>query len=266
MSLPIDVALWLADGIMRVLPRPTPPTEMLERCKIISHRGEHDNRTVFENTMEAFRIAVDAGAWGLELDIRWTRDLVPMVHHDANTRRVFGSDVEISKVDFSTLREAVPQVPTLDEFVSEFGGKVHLMIEMKAEAFPELEQQRTILQKALSELEPVKDYHLLALDPELFELFSVQPKQACLPVATLNIKSLSRISLARGYAGLSGHFVMLNNRLKREHEAAGQWLGTGFPASKNCLYRELNRGIEYIFTNDALALLKVLEDAKNPRS
>ncbi|MDX1707503.1 MAG: hypothetical protein R3274_02810, partial [Desulfobacterales bacterium] len=35
-------------------PRATPTEERLRRCKIISHRGDYDNRVTFENTLAAF--------------------------------------------------------------------------------------------------------------------------------------------------------------------------------------------------------------------
>ena len=68
----------LADGVFAVLPRPVPNIEGLRGCKIISHRGEHDNRQVFENTLAAFDRVRDGGVWGIELDIRWTKDLQPL--------------------------------------------------------------------------------------------------------------------------------------------------------------------------------------------
>ena len=43
------------------IPRRTPSQAALRQCKIISHRGENDNRQVLENTLPAFRAARDAG-------------------------------------------------------------------------------------------------------------------------------------------------------------------------------------------------------------
>ncbi len=257
----LNSALWLTDQVFALIPRRTPTHEAFVKCKIISHRGEHDNHTVFENTMEAFRLASDAGAWGLEMDVRWTRDLVPMVAHDRDTKRVFGVDITIADITFAELRDAVPAVPTLEEFVAEFGGKIHLMIELKEEEFPELEQQKTILKEMLQALKPGEDFHLLALDPELFNAFDIVPSVACLPVATFNFKQLSEAALENKYAGISGHFLVLGNAMKQRHEAAGQLFGTGFPSSKNALYRELNRGVEYVFTNDAVKLLALVDAA-----
>lgn len=257
----LHTALWLTDCIYAAIPRGVPSKDALERCKIISHRGEHDNVTVLENTMAAFEIAHNAGAWGLETDIRWTRDLVPMVAHDVDASRVFGKDILLTDIMFNDLRRAIPDMPTLEEFVSGFGGKSHMMIEIKDEVFPDLEKQKSILADILSDLAPCADYHLLALDPVLFDTFNIVEKNAFLPVATLNYKTLSNLAIAEGYAGISGHFLVLSDEMKHMHSKAGQMFGTGFPTSKNALYRELNRGVEHVFTNDAVKLLRVIESA-----
>ncbi|MEL7429927.1 MAG: glycerophosphodiester phosphodiesterase [Pseudomonadota bacterium] len=257
----LQLVLDTVDVWAALMSRRKPPVEALKACKIISHRGEHDNERVQENTLEAFRIARDAGAWGIETDIRWTRDLVPMVHHDPDTSRVFGKPLTISKTDFKSLREQVPQVPTFEELVAEFGGRVHLMIEIKAETFPCLEDQKAVLRKILERLNPAEDYHFLALDPALFDAFDIQPRQACLPVALTNIKDLSKVALERGYAGISGHFLLITRKMQDRHKAGGQKIGPGFPASRNALYREVNRGADWIFTNEAVKLLDIINKA-----
>ena len=50
------VDLWFA-----AWPQPVPARTRLRDCKIISHRGEHDNHAVFENTLAAFERARKAG-------------------------------------------------------------------------------------------------------------------------------------------------------------------------------------------------------------
>ena len=46
----------------------------------IAHRGLHANAP--ENSIEAFRLAVESGAEGIELDVQATRDGHVVVHHD----------------------------------------------------------------------------------------------------------------------------------------------------------------------------------------
>lgn len=54
---------------------------------IIGHRGHAD---ALENTLISFREAIAQGAQMLELDVRLSRDLVPMVCHDATIKRISG--------------------------------------------------------------------------------------------------------------------------------------------------------------------------------
>ena len=95
----------LADFWLMLVPRARPSRQALIDCMIISHRGEHDNRKVRENTLAAFDRAALAGVAGLEFDVRWTRDLQPVVIHDADARRVFGRDLVVAEVSLAELRE-----------------------------------------------------------------------------------------------------------------------------------------------------------------
>lgn len=262
---------WLQDILMRCVdvlfawwPQPVPTRNALQNCKIISHRGEHDNVTVFENTLAAFDKVLQQDIWGIECDIRWTRDLVPVILHDSSGQRVFNKRLNINQLDLTKLREELPLVPTLAEVVERYGGKLHLMIEVKDEHYPDPNGQKQVLQEQLAKLTPGTDYHFLSLNPDLFERVDFVPSSTCYPVSETNFATLSWISIERNLGGLTGHFLFLSNRLKQRHELAGQSVGTGFITSKNCLFRELNRGIEWIFTNHALRLKKVRDRYLNP--
>ena len=255
-----DFAMVVVDWIMAVLPRPIPDRAALERCKIIAHRGAHDNKTVMENTLEAFDAARAAGVWGIECDIRWTADLVPVICHDPSPARVFGTAMNVSALTFDQLRTSVPDIPSLKEVIQAFAGDTHLMLELKAEAWPNPGRQREILRALLAPLTPATDFHMLALAPSLFEPLDFLPSESFFPVAEMNVSTMSTQAIAGGYAGMGGHYLLLTNRVKRNHDACGQRLGTGFPSSRNTLFRELNRGIEWIFSNDAVALQHIRDD------
>jgi glycerophosphoryl diester phosphodiesterase len=254
-----NLLMHLVDSVTAALPQPTPSRDALRRCKLISHRGEHDNRSVLENTLPAFAAARDAGVWGIECDIRWTADLVPVIAHDPDGRRVFGDDAVIGELTFDALRDRLPQVPSLAELVAEFGGHTHLMLEIKAEPYPEPERQTASLAEHLAALVPGEDYHFLALDPDLFRYVDFVPSAACLPVAEFNVSALSRRALERGYGGLTGHYLLLTDGVRRRHETAGQRIGTGHIGSRNALFREINRDVEWIFSNDAVTMQRLLE-------
>ena len=203
-----------------------------------SRGGEHDNRQVFENTLPAFAHARDAGVWGIECDIRWTADLVPIVAHDTDAARVFGEDLSFSDVSFAELRERLPLVPSLAELVAEFGGNIHLMMEIKQESYPDPARQQQALADLLAELRPAVDYHFLALDPALFRYVGFAPARSLLPVAEFNVGTLSQLGIAEDYAGLAGHYLLLGSRVQQRHRAQGQHIGTGHVGSRNALFRE----------------------------
>ncbi|MCJ7830085.1 MAG: glycerophosphodiester phosphodiesterase [Desulfobacterales bacterium] len=244
------------DAYFAAQPQPVPDPLRLQACKIVSHRGEHDNRTIFENTPAAFDRARDHGVWGIEFDLRWTRDLHPVVFHDPDGRRLFGSPLAIGDMTLAEVEATFPLIPTLEAVVARCGRSLHLMIELKTMPFQDIAKQRAILQATLRALRPQQDYHFLALDPERFAPVDFVPSAALLPVAELNLRRLSRQAIRFRYGGITGHYLLMTAVRIRRHRRRGQRVGTGFVNSKNCLFRELNRGVEWVFTNNAAALEK----------
>ena len=239
-------------------PQAVPGRDRLQHCKIISHRGDYDNRNIFENTIAAFDRAKGQGVWGIEFDLRWTKDLNPVAIHDADLRRVFGLDFGIQQMTLKELRSRCPLVPSLDELIQRYGKKIHLMIEIKAEPYPDPVGQNRILAELLSRLEAEKDYHLLTLRPKMFNLIECVPKSALLPVAQLNFWRLSKMAIEQNYSGVAGHYVLLTRAHLKKHRKLNQKLATGYVNSKNCLFRELNRNVEWIFSDNAVELQQIV--------
>ena len=113
-----------------------------EPIEITAHRGFSSEYP--ENTMSAFRAAVENGADCIELDVRQTKDHQIVVSHDSNTKRMTGVDKNIWETDYAELAQldfgsktdpkfAGEKIPLLSE-VLELANKtgVHLNIEIKA--------------------------------------------------------------------------------------------------------------------------------------
>ncbi|GKT90757.1 glycerophosphoryl diester phosphodiesterase [Colletotrichum tofieldiae] len=67
----------------------------------IAHRGF---KSLYpENTLLAFRGALDAGAHALETDLHLSRDGVVVLSHDGNLKRCFGVDKKINECDWAYL-------------------------------------------------------------------------------------------------------------------------------------------------------------------
>jgi glycerophosphoryl diester phosphodiesterase len=248
------VLIGCIDSFFMLWPQPFPGHGRLKACKIVSHRGEHDNSMIFENTIDAFDLAYEKGVWGIEFDVRWTKDLYPVVIHDADLKRVFGIDLSIGDVTWDELKLRCPAIPSLPDVIEKYGKKLHLMTEIKAETYPDPGRQNDILKECFSFLEPRGDYHLMSLSPDMLDLITFVPASTLIPIATLNIAQLSDMALEKDYCGVAGHYLLLNNTILAKHHKMGQHVGTGYPASKNCLFREINRGVEWIFSNKAAEL------------
>jgi len=252
------ILLQVVDFIFMLWPQPVPSPDKLRACRIISHRGEHDNIRVHENTIAAFDRALAHGTWGIEFDVRWTRDLHPVVAHDPDLKRVFGIDTTIAAVDFKHLRSRCPQVPLLSEVVAKYGRQMHLMVELKEEIYPDPQQQNAIFQDCFAPLKPGADYHLMSLTPEMFDLITFAPPSAFIPIAMLEMARFSKLALDKEYGGVAGHYLLLTDAILNRHHRSGQSVGTGYPESKNCLSREVNRGVEWIFSNNAGELMAII--------
>jgi len=244
----------VVDDIYARRTQPRPSRQRLQDAKIVSHRGEHVGTELRENTLAAFDRAVAGGVWGIEFDVRWTKDLQPVVCHDPNLRRVFGLCLEIRHTALADLRTACPLVPTLAEVVDRYGRRVHLMIEVKEEPYPDPVRQNRILRGLLQSVRPQTDFHVLSLAPRMLDLIEVVPKTACMPVARLNLSRLSRLVVRERMAAVAGHYLFVTPKTIRRHHLLGQRVATGYIRSQNCLFREINRGVDWIFSNHAAGL------------
>jgi len=108
----------------------------------IAHRGASGNFP--ENTVCAFRAAIDAGAEMCELDVQLSRDGAIVVIHDETVERTTDGKGEVAELTLEELKRldagakfkggAVKgeRIPTLDEVFSVTSGKCGLNIELKA--------------------------------------------------------------------------------------------------------------------------------------
>lgn len=251
----------LVDFLYAIRPQRRPAPDRFAHAKVVAHRGVHDNRLVDENTLEAFQLALNLKLWGVELDVRWTSDLVPVVIHDTNTTRVFGKSLTIGKAPFANLRHQFPEIPTLAEVIDLCAGKIHLMLELKSEVFPAPQQQKKILQDILGNLSPGKEFHILSLEPHVIETFNIFPPSTYILVAETNTRKIFELIRERQLGGMAGHYALCRTDILRELKRHDRKIGTGFVSSRNVLNRELERGVDWIFTNHASFIMR--EIAKN---
>lgn len=76
---------------------------MSEPCRIVAHRGYALHYP--ENTLIAFRAALEAGADAVEMDVQFSRDGTPMVIHDPDLERVSGRQGNVHEMDAASLQQ-----------------------------------------------------------------------------------------------------------------------------------------------------------------
>ncbi len=101
----------------------------------IAHRGFHHKPTVPENSMAAFRAAVDRD-YGIELDVHLLKDGGLAIIHDHELARTTGQQGIIENLTTDELKNYALEasrepIPTFQEFLQLVDGKVPLVIELK---------------------------------------------------------------------------------------------------------------------------------------
>src|SRR5438067_10660640 len=120
-------SMWRLCQLCRLTGSYAPPIGGRVRCLVIAHRGASGTHP--ENTMAAFRRAVDVGAGMIELDVQLTRDRHVVVIHDATLDRTTDGRGPVSAVTLAELRRldgggwfapgfAGERVPTLAEVLA----------------------------------------------------------------------------------------------------------------------------------------------------
>ncbi|MEU1279531.1 glycerophosphodiester phosphodiesterase [Streptomyces sp. NPDC005805] len=98
------------------------------RVTVVGHRG--DPYRVRENTLPSLRSAFERGADVVEIDVRLTRDGVPVLLHDDSLKRLWEHDRPLARLTAEEVRELTGGgVPTLAEALTATEGR-RLLIDL----------------------------------------------------------------------------------------------------------------------------------------
>lgn len=133
-----------------------------------AHRGWHMKPAVPENSLAAFRRALDKG-WGAELDVHLLKDGTLAVFHDSDLRRCAGEEGDIEDLDREGLARlrlegTEEPVPLFDEVLALFEGKAPLIIELKSHKG----NYKALTEAVIARLDRYKgDYCVESFDPRV---------------------------------------------------------------------------------------------------
>lgn len=165
---------------------------------IIAHRGIYDNKKIFENSLEAFKKAIDKG-YAIELDLRLTKDNKIVIFHDDKLERLTNEKGYIKDKNFIELEKIKlinnSKIPTFKEVLDLVNGKVPLLIELKSNI------KGTRLEKeVVKELKNYKgEYAIQSFNPRTILWFRIFKRDILrgLLISPKTIKSLKLLNVCK---------------------------------------------------------------------
>lgn len=247
---------------------------------IIGHRGA--SAAAPENTRAAFLQAIEAGADGIEFDVRLARDGIPVIFHDPTLSRTGGvnaaiadlTSAELGKINVgnwftrvnkrhlneSFASETVPTLAEVLQLIGAFNGIVFIELkcgERESEALTEavcgVLKDSLLLPNVI-----LKSFKLSAITRAKIHLPEVRTAALFAPkIMTILRKEKHLVKIAEEFGAdeLSIHLSLATRKLM---EKAGK---RGFPVnvwtanSPRWVKRGLKLGLKSIITNDPAKLL-----------
>ena len=224
--------------------------ERRRACIGFAHRGASADAR--ENTLEAFRLALELGATGLESDVWLTADGVPVLDHDGLTP----GGVAIPAVPRSALP---PHVPTLAELYQHCGRDFELSLDvMHPEAGP------AVVEVARAHGDPARLWlchwnwrvaaSFRALDPKVRLVDSTRVR-----VMTTAPEERAARMVALGIDALNLHWTDWSEPLVATFRARGRAL-LGWDAQDDAsLARLLALGLDGVFSDHVPRMMRAIQ-------
>jgi len=169
----------------------------------VAHRGASGYAP--ENTIAAYDLAVDMKADYIEIDVQRSKDGELVSIHDNTVNRTTDGTGKVRDLTFEQLRAldagswkgerfAGEQIPTFDEILDRYHGKVGILIELKSpELYPGIEEQVT---EAIKERNLDKPQNKKIIIYPIFRYFYVSYLLIfCKSISTSNNQSIKKTIL-----------------------------------------------------------------------
>jgi glycerophosphoryl diester phosphodiesterase len=249
----------------------------LEFPAIVAHRGASSSRP--ENTLASFEEAIALGAQILELDVRLSRDGVPVVMHDPVVDRTTdgtGFVHELTAAELASLRVGPDAaVPTFAEVLEAASGRAALAVEIKnIPGEPAYDPAgEPIVAAVHAELGRTAFRGVVLLVS--FNPNSIEASKAMAPDVPTGFLTTDLVDPreALAYAVAKGHDMVLpgtwasipaGESFPDEVHAAGLHVGTWTVDEPDTLRMLLDRGFDAVASNDPAMALAVLAERARP--
>jgi glycerophosphoryl diester phosphodiesterase len=239
---------------------------------LVAHRGS--SATAPENTLAAFRSAIDDGADAIELDVHLTKDNQVIVIHDATLSRTTDGRGNIGDLTFRELRRfsagswfhkrfSAETIPSLEEVFKIVPATAGINIELKFGI--RTKRTETLTERCVQIVQQAKRGESIFISSfHHASIKKVKQIDSSLLTGCLyhSVSGKSRLPVSAAVQSKSD-LLILNRRyctrmlVQKAHEN-GLSVGEYVIDTKRQLQRALRNGTDIIFTNDPAIIVKAL--------
>ena len=244
-------------------------TYAADRPMIVAHRGVPLVEP--ENTLASFQRALDQGADALETDLRFTRDNVLVLHHDATLERMTDGAGPVrarTLAELKQLRTRKPngqwsneRIPTLLELLALTQAKVPILLELKDPLFTNPAHARaladTLAATCMTSSVAIMSFHFDYVQ-------SVQAVAPEIPIGFITLKDPK----PRAGARILGPFwpiLLLNPWYMEKARAQGSIVAPLDPNPEARVDWYLSLGVDALLANYPASVRRALDAATTPR-
>jgi glycerophosphoryl diester phosphodiesterase len=240
------------------------------KTKIIGHRGGAAGFP--ENTLAAFKKAVELGADGVEFDVQLTKDGEVVVIHDELIDRTMSGSGLVKDHSLSQLRQLSAgeffspdfkdqKIPTLAEVLEIVQDLEIINIELKNYLpYPELEEKvlKLVDQFQIRDQVIISSFNHYSLQ----KVKKLQPEIKTGALLMAKIINPSDYAFKRGFDALHLHFLTADQEIVDKTHFMGMQLNVYTVNFSESVVELLDKGVDMIMTDDLEMALK-LRDNRN---
>jgi glycerophosphoryl diester phosphodiesterase len=216
----------------------------MQTVTAVAHRG--DPYRFRENTIGSIRSALDQGADAVEIDVRLTRDGVPVLLHDENLKRLWAHDRLLRSLSAAQLRELTGGgVPTLVAALAAADGS-RVLIDLPGGPGPEAVRRITGVVRDCGAQDRV--YYCAGAETMLAVRAAEPSAEIALTWTTLAPPRPALLDAVRA-RWLNYRFGLVDRPLVARVHRDGQLLSVWTPDTGRSLRRLLGLGVDSITTN-----------------
>ena len=235
-----------------------------EKVLIFAHRGA--SNLAPENTLKAFKKAIELKADYIEFDAHQSKDGEIVIIHDANTFRTTGHSGIIEKMTLEELKELDcgdgEKIPTLEELVKLAKGKIGLNCEIKAKSMAQkiikiIREADLFESTIISSFKHKELLKIKNLEPRL-KIASLNPTRTGWVLDWFSRKKMIKTAEENKFYAINPLYLVVNKKFIYKAHIKNikvyPWTVDSITAIENLI----KMGVDGIITNDIVKAKKVL--------